>query len=474
MSKSKALTRINKELIRIDADLPLDFQDKINEGKADERPDATYLNTMIAIERLGLDCRFNIFTTEYQIAGHLLSVNEIGEMRDAALRGLRELIRRNFRFEPNERNMAAAAMRMCERRAYHPIKNYLDPLVWQWDGVERIDGMFVNYFGAADTPFNRAVARLVMIASVRRIYQPGCKFDYVVCLQSPQGYNKSEALQILYGDDYCTDESIFGMRTQQVEETVRGMWAVECAEMVGYSDVKMERIKAQISRKRDRVRRSFDRLAVNAKRSCVLWSTVNDEEFFRPGGEKERRFFPITVGRIDLEALRRDRDQLWAEAMSIEELNPPRDLSLAEEFWGDAEVERKSRTQSDPWHDLLMYAAGKAASAESHRKHAADAQKKAYAPIYYDDDCASADGQPEERIASAYLIGDVINIPPAQRNAAHGKRIGEIMRDLKWRGPIKVRIGGVPMAGYARDLSDSDREVFKPDTLDSEFVEAAE
>ena len=108
--------------------------------------------------------------------------------------------------------------------------------------------MLIDYFKAPDTPFIRAVSRIMMVASVRRIFVPGCKFDYMCVLESPEGFNKSSALITLYGPPWHTDNSILGMTNKELQETVAGKWCVECAELSGMNKGDVEKIKNQPSK----------------------------------------------------------------------------------------------------------------------------------------------------------------------------------------------------------------------------------
>ena len=107
-------------------------------------------------------------------------------------------------FEPSNANINDAVRRCCSMRTFHPIKDYFNSIP-RWDGITRVDDLLPEYFNAPDTPFNRAVSRIIMIASVRRILRPGTKFDYMTVLQSPEGFNKSTGIEALYGEAFFTD-----------------------------------------------------------------------------------------------------------------------------------------------------------------------------------------------------------------------------------------------------------------------------
>ena len=168
MTQSPAL---RTALATIDTSLPNDFVDYVGRGP-NAVPADTLFNALIAIKKLGLDCSYNLFANEYLIGGTVLGSEIAGEVSDAAVLALRQVIRANFGFEPSGRTMQDAVMRACGARRFHPIKDYFRTLS-PWDGIERASRLLPIYFNAPDTPFNRAVSRILTMASVRRILKPG-------------------------------------------------------------------------------------------------------------------------------------------------------------------------------------------------------------------------------------------------------------------------------------------------------------
>jgi len=275
---SNTITKQAALLLPVDTALPDRFMDLTGNG-ANQRPSDTYWNALIALHKLGLDCSYNIFRNEYLISGHLLTLHEHGELSDLACLALRQLIRVNFNFEPSKQNTQDAVMRYCAMRTFHPIKDYLAPL--KWDGIPRVDTFLPGYFRAKDTPFVRAVSRIVLMASVRRILKPGAKFDYITVLESPEGYNKSSALEVLYGADNFTDQSTIGAPAKEVEETLRGKWGAENSEMSGLRKAEWNKLKAMLSRNNDRGRHAYGRNPVNALRTAIQRGSASQCTFAR-------------------------------------------------------------------------------------------------------------------------------------------------------------------------------------------------
>ena len=417
--------------------LPIDFVDLDGKGNI---PVASMINTRVAIGLLGLDCRYDVLHDRYTVNGSAFG-NSAMQVSDAVARKLRSMIRLAYKFDPGPQNAMDALYASCEANAFNPVLDYLDGCQPKWDGTPRIDRWLIDYMGAEDTPFVRAVGRLMLIASVRRMRQPGCKFDYMCVLQSPEGRGKSSGLATLYSEENFSDQAILGVRDKELAEAVRGRWAIECAELVGMKRPELENVKAAITRQTDRVRPAYGRAVIDVPRTMVYWGTTNDEEYLRALSGENRRFLSISVGVIDVAAIARDRDQLWAEAANEEEFEPS--LALPSSLWAVANAERATRTQSDPWADVLEHVADDAQRGEQSSK--ADYEVVAIWP--YDSF--------EERISSAYVIGVALGIPQERQTPDQAKRAANVMRSLGWsKPPGKCRINGASVRGFVRPWSD--------------------
>jgi predicted P-loop ATPase len=411
----------------------IEFKDMKGKG-ADARPADTLPNALLAMEALELDCSYDVFRGNYTISGQALSVFEVGELSDPTCRALREIIRNEHGFNVGPVTMADAAKRACEKRSFHPVKQYLGPL--KWDGVARVENFLRDYMQAPDTAFNRAVSRCVLVASVRRIYVPGSKFDYMTVLDSPEGFNKSTAIETLYGSENYSDHSILALDARQTEEALRGIWGLENGELEGMHLKNVQgKIKAQLSRKNDRTRRVWDRMTVNAPRTAISWGTTNDRDYLRAQSGENRRFFPVTVQRsIDIPKLVRDRDQIWAEAMVLDVMGES--TVLPEHLWTDAKAERDKRTQHDPWADAIEQAIHDVRNGDED----GSVSVAAYDVVDF-----------EERVTSAFLMTEV-GIQIEKQDAGVARRVAGIMRELGWSGPQSVRVAGRNCKGYTRPI----------------------
>lgn len=232
---------------------------------------------------------------------------------------------------------------------FHPVREYLDTL--QWDGIPRLDSWLIKYGEAPDNEYVRAVSALVLVAAVRRIYEPGCKFDEMMVLEGQQGKNKSTALAVLavkeewFGDDLPLDSD-----TKRFIEAIAGKWIVEAGELKGMRKGEVDSLKSTLSRRRDRARMSYGRQPVEYPRQCVIIGSTNEKEYLRDM-TGNRRFWPISCGTFNVEGLRSVRDQLWAEACLRHQKGES--IRLDPKLYSAAGAEQEERRVNDPMEELL-------------------------------------------------------------------------------------------------------------------------
>lgn len=232
----------------------------------------------------------------------------------------------------------------------HPVRDWLDHL--RWDGTPRIETWTSAYLGADPTALHHTVGALWLISAVARIFRPGVKADHMLILEGPQGARKSTALKVLAGEDWFTDE-LPELGSKDAAIHMQGVWIVEIAELDAIGRAEVSRIKAFLTRTTDRFRPPYGRYTVEVPRQCVFAGTVNPDTYLRDE-TGNRRFWPLRCGTIDIAALARDRDQLWAEAVhrfragAIWWIDDPALLAEARE-------EQDRRYQSDAWDDLIEH-----------------------------------------------------------------------------------------------------------------------
>ena len=250
-----------------------------------------------------------------------------------------------------------AVTHVAKDDSFHPIREYLDQLS-PWDGVERLDWLFPNYFGSAPDPlrvlpppaYDAAIGRMFMIGMVARIYKPGCQQDHMPVIEGPQGQRKSTACWILAGEQFFGD-SLPDISNKDSSQYLRGKWLVEVAEMHVHSKAETTAMKSFVSRRTERYFARYGRNESREPRQCCFIGTTNEDEYLKDstGG---RRFWPIRSGHVDCSALARDRDQLFAEAKL--------QFEAGEHWWPEHDFEQsqikpqqEERLESDLWDEYI-------------------------------------------------------------------------------------------------------------------------
>ena len=198
---------------------------------------------------------------------------------------------------------------------FHPVRDYLDAC--EWDETPRLETLLIDYLGAEDTEYTRAVTRKALVAAVARIYRPGCKFDYMLTLRGRQGLGKSALIGKLGGDWFS--DTFTTMQGKEAYEQVQGAWIVEIGELAGMRKAEAETIKLYISKQSDRFRPAYGRRLQEFPRQCIFIGTTNESQFLRDT-TGNRRFWVVDTPnepRLDMwEDLTDDViRQIWAEAV---------------------------------------------------------------------------------------------------------------------------------------------------------------
>lgn len=247
--------------------------------------------------------------------------------------------------------IADALTAVLTRHSYHPIRDYLNGLTW--DGVPRLDRIIIDYMGAEDSELNRAMSRKHFVAAVARVFNPGCKYDYCLIMSGAEGIGKSTLLRVMGGKWF--NDSITTLEGKEGMEQLRRAWVVELGELSSIKRSDVEQVKAHLSKQVDIYRAAYARRVLEHPRQCVFCGTTN-EALFLKGDTGNRRFWVIPVV-AELRkykdwstAIRRDRDQLWAEAVHYYKQGEP--LYLSEEL--EAQAKQRQQDFNDDNDDPIV------------------------------------------------------------------------------------------------------------------------
>lgn len=243
---------------------------------------------------------------------------------------------------------AQAATLIARRDRFHPVQEYLNSL--QWDGCARLTTWLSTYCGSPDNLYTQTVGRKWLISAVARALSPGCKADCMLILEGRQGRGKSTALNILGGDWY-TDQ-IKDLQSNDASLQASRVWIIEIGELDVFKKSEVTAMNAFITRKIDQFRPPYGRHVQTFNRQCVFAGSTNQKKYLNDE-TGARRFWPVACSIIDNDALARDRDQLWAEAVYA--------YNNHENWWIDdfdalsaANSESAARFIDDPWAEKIV------------------------------------------------------------------------------------------------------------------------
>lgn len=265
---------------------------------------------------------FNDMANRIQVTGELPWERPEGNSfwRDADTAQLKSLV--DIRYgEFTTRNYDVSFTKVADDRHFHPVRDYLNGLP-KWDGVKRVEELFIKYLQADDTEYVRTVTRKTFAAAVARVMCPGIKFDCVPVLDGEQGIGKSSIVKDLVTPEYYSESlSLTDMDDKAGAEKLQGFWVVEIGELAGMKKADIEKVKSFLSTSDDKYRPSYGRVVESHPRQCVIIGTVNGERGYLRDITGNRRFWIIKVHQKTQKQswhfTQADRDQFWAEAKAI-------------------------------------------------------------------------------------------------------------------------------------------------------------
>jgi putative DNA primase/helicase len=341
---------------------------------------------------------------------------------------------------------------VAKKYAYHPIRDYINSLTW--DGVNRVDNLLIDYLGARDCDYTRAVMRKTLVAAVSRVFEPGIKFDYMPVLVGPQGVGKSHILSLIGGKWYS--DSFNTVLGKEAYEQLQGCWIIEMAELSAIRKVEAEAVKHFISKRDDVYRQAYGRRVIKHPRQCVFFGTTNDVEFLRDR-TGNRRYWPIVVyeNKVKKDMWKDfnsyEIDQVWAEAKVIYDKKEPLvlDKGLDKEAIKNQEAHMEDNSKEGmiiEYLDKLLPVNWIDMDIGGRRRYISGG------------DFSDLPGEKKrERVCAMEIWCELFDGDPRNMNSGHSREINDILRKIdgwseysKGKGRLRFGIYGIQKA-FTRD-----------------------
>lgn len=219
----------------------------------------------------------------------------------------------------SSRNHDVCFTKVADDRRFHPIRDMLNALP-EWDKTERLDTLYIVYFGAADNIYIREASRKSLVAAIARVFKPGIKFDCVPIIVGDQGIGKSTFFDKLAGEYFSDSLSLIDMKDKSGAEKLQGFWILELGELAGMKKADVECVKSFITRRDDDYRPSYGKVVESHPRQCIIVGSTNSESGFLRDITGNRRFWPIVANTDEIkkhswDMSEEDVQQIWAEAL---------------------------------------------------------------------------------------------------------------------------------------------------------------
>lgn len=379
----------------------------------------TYANALAILFEQDWGYAYDVTTGVYLFRGENIPWNSahFGRvMDDKLVIEIRDFLHYNTDTEFTKQQVWEAIETLCQKNPVDPVPEFLESLP-DWDGKPRVPSWLTHYFGAVapdddlenDSDEERewkkkqrdyvsAVGALTLVGAIKRAFEPGCKFDTMLVLEGEiQGKGKSGMLQILGGEFY-SDPDISDVQNKDTVQKTQGKWIIEWAELDVATRTDLNRMKAFSSRQVDRIREPYGRAVKDFPRRGIFIATTNESIYLQdPTGN--RRYLPIETTDLKPDDLRRDRLQLWAEALGM--YRAGFSGVLPEALWDVARSIQSSRVVEDPWVDLIS-------------EHLSKNPEVTF-------------------VTTVEILRDALGLEEFQMRNADSKRVGGILRRLGWR-----------------------------------------
>lgn len=371
----------------------------------------TYNTALAVLEKFDWGFAYNELDLSYVLradplpwAGHYDR-----KLTDDTLRVIRNFLLLHCGVELKKEHVLDACLSLARATPFNPVVEYLERAEQEWDGESRVANWLSTYLGVKVDDENRAyvsaVGSIFLVGAVARanVRESSVKFDTILILEGhTQGKGKSTALKILGGPWY-SDAELGNVRDKDAAHNLQGVWIQELPELGTIARSDLNAMKAFASREVDKFRAPYDAQPNWYPRHCVFAATTNESAYLiDPTGN--RRYLPVETGDLELEALARDRDQLWGEAVAM--WRTGFSTVLPEELWAFAAEQQQARTVEEPWAEKIdAYLA----------KHPGE-------------------------VTTGDLLTDAIGVDLQQQNSGMAKKVAGILSRMGWRRQ-KVRRG---------------------------------
>jgi len=381
-------------------------------------------------------------------------------LKDSDDSGLRHYLEKVYNFTGVQR-IDDALRKVIEDNKFHPVRDYLNSL--KWDGSQRVETLFIDYLGAEDTPYTRAITRKALAAAVARVMNPGCKFDYIIVLIGPQGIGKSTILKKL-GREWFSD-SFTTFAGKEAYEIIQGVWILEMAELAGLKKAETEQIKHFISKTDDRYRVAYGKRTENFPRQCIFIGTTNASEFLTDDSGN-RRFWPLrTMTKQPELNVFRDLSaelisQLWAEAVQMYKAGE--ELFLAPDLEQEAIKHQKAHRYEDDRKGIIQD------YLDTLLPNDWDFMDLNQRRLFLQgDELSQREGSiPRETVSIAEIWCELFYKPQSEMNGYNTKPLHSIMKGMEgWeadnKGPIDVKHYGKQKLYRRSAMITIDREIVR-------------
>lgn len=399
------------------------------------------LENIILFEAMGKSLAFNEFTQEIYFQKEPLTDTNINQFR--------MMVDRKYQVKFTKDDTLAVMDLVSRRKSFHPIKDAI--LKIPWDGVQRVESLFIDYLGADDNTYTRAVARKWMAGAIARVYEPGIKFEMVPIISGKQGLGKSTLFQKL-GGEFFTDTLRSLGNTKDDYQLLIGAWVIELGELSSMSTTETDQIKSFISAKSDKIRLPYAKTPLNYKRTCVFVGTTNTGQFLQDL-TGNRRFLPIpTQGKPMLDVFKLEETtikQIWAEAYQIYKsgeklfLDDILDNAIADEYREEATERGLFFTEIEEYLDMPIPQGWDAMQLYD---------KRSYYNTYRLDGVTDKDSRTMDKTSTNEIARVVFRAEGNDRgNKSQMKKITLFMDNLDGWKRKTVRVSGKPAQGYKRE-----------------------